>query len=108
VTYIKVKLVHSNSDDAILLYLELDADRWEIRKVEIYSDGRIEFADEHEETGDLSLAEVPVPPFEKLEADPQYEPELISADEFERVWNDARENRRRANAKIHRTTDPGR
>ncbi len=42
--YIKVKWLHSHPDEPVLLYSELDKDRWETRKVEVFADGRIGFA----------------------------------------------------------------
>lgn len=37
--YIKVRWIHDHEDEPILLYSELDHDRFELRKVEVYEDG---------------------------------------------------------------------
>jgi hypothetical protein len=92
-TYMKVKWSHSSSDYPVLLYSELDADRWEKRKVEIYADGRADFAGQNEQTGKTELGIVPVPDIEDIAAQPEFEPATISAQEFEAAWRKAREGR---------------
>ena len=89
-TYIKVKWLHSSTDYPVLLYSELDADRWETRKVEVYADGRVDFADQQEQSGKTELGIVPVPPLEEIAADSEFEPEMISAEEFQSVWKQAK------------------
>ncbi len=65
VTYIKVRWLHTSPDDPVLLYSELDAERWEQRKVDIFADGRTGFADAAEQSGDtatlLPLATATIP-----------------------------------------------
>jgi len=83
----------------VLLYSELGPDRWEVRKVELHADGRMSFADQERQSGDTHLGLVPVPPLEEMAADPEFEPEAISAEEFESAW-------RRANADSASTRAP--
>jgi hypothetical protein len=45
VTYIAVQWLHSNRNEPVELYAELDADRNEVREVEVFDDGRAQFAD---------------------------------------------------------------
>lgn len=45
VEYLKVRWFHENSDEPVVLMSELDASRYEVRKVEIFADGRIGYAD---------------------------------------------------------------
>jgi len=40
-TYLKVKWIHSHPDAPVLLYSELDRERWEVRKVEVFRDGSL-------------------------------------------------------------------
>ena len=42
--YLKVKWNHSFSDEPVLLYSELDRERWEVRKVEVFPGGRMAYA----------------------------------------------------------------
>ena len=87
--YLRCRWKHSFPDEPILLYSELDDERWEHRKVEIFADGRMAYADRHRESGDTGLGLVPVPPLAEIAADPQFDPAEISKAEFELVWNDA-------------------
>lgn len=84
--YVKVKWLHTSADYPVLLYSELTADRWELRKVELYADGRMGFADREEQSGSTELGIEPLPPLEQIAADPEFEPAIISAEEFESVW----------------------
>lgn len=42
--YIKVKWVHPPNEYPVMLYSELDDRRYEIRKVEVFADGRMQYA----------------------------------------------------------------
>jgi hypothetical protein len=85
-TYIRVKWVHSNPRYPVLLYSELDSARWEVRKVEVFVDGRRGFACKEESAGGTGLGKEPVPPLAEITADPQFEPSEITKEEFEEVW----------------------
>ena len=87
--YLRCRWKHSFPDEPILLYSELDDERWERRKVEIFADGRANYADSDQESGDTRLGLVPVPTFGEIAADPQFDPAEVSREEFESVWNDA-------------------
>jgi hypothetical protein len=89
--YIKVAWLHDYSHDPVLVYSEIGADGYETRKVELFRDGTMTFADEKTETGSTGLGEVPVPPLEEIAADTEerFVPEFITRDEFERVWTQA-------------------
>ena len=69
-----------------MLYSELDDDRWEVRKVEVYRDGRCDHANSIESTGSTRLGEIPVPPLAEIAAAAEFEAEEISEDEFKDVW----------------------
>jgi hypothetical protein len=89
VTYIAVQWLHSNRSEPVELYAELDADRNEVRKVEVFDDGRAQFADGQPRSGDTMLGLAPVPTLEEIAADPQFVQRKISSDEFEAVWQRA-------------------
>lgn len=86
-SYIKVKWIHSFPDDPVWLYSELNADRWETRKVEIFADGSRGYASATESGGETCLGEVPVPPLLEISSDPEFEPVEITKEEFEDVWS---------------------
>ncbi len=87
--YIKVKWLHTSPDTPTLLYSELNSELWEVRKVEAYADGRMDFADREGRSGSTKLGIEPLPPIEQIAADPEFEPVTISAAEFEAVWEKA-------------------
>jgi hypothetical protein len=91
-TYIKVKWIHSCPDDPVLLYSELDGERWEMRKVEVFADGHFGYASSTESGGSTGLGLEPVPTLPEIGSDPQFEPVEITKQEFEEVWAHARQN----------------
>lgn len=88
--YIEVKWIHSLSSEPVVMYSEVDQDRWEVRKVEIYADGRMGFASSTESKGGSALSEEALPSIAQIAEDPQFEPTEITRVDFERVWSKAR------------------
>ena len=85
--YIRVRWLHDNPSDPIWLISELDDERWEIRKVEIFSDGSRGYATSEIERGGTRLGLKPIPPLDQIAADSEFVPEPISREEFEAIWN---------------------
>ena len=88
--YVKVRWIHTSSDQPVMLYSELNDESWELRKVEVYADGRADFADREDQSGSTKLGIKPLPPLEEIAADPEFEPIVISAEEFEAAWESAK------------------
>lgn len=65
-------------------------DGYEIRKIEVFRDGRLEYADEHREAGATILSEEPVGTVEKIAAQEEFRPQVISEQVFEEAWARAR------------------
>lgn len=84
--YILVEWKHSDGNYPVLLAAELDEQRWEVRKVDIYADGRTGFADAHESQGDTELWKVPVPELSEIAKNPEFLPKEISKEDFEAIW----------------------
>lgn len=84
--YLKVKWNHAFPDEPVLLYSEIDGGRWETRKVEIFPDGTMGFAEKRRNSGKTELGEVPLPELLEIASDPQFEPIVILQPEFEVVW----------------------
>jgi hypothetical protein len=84
--YIRVGWKHQNPDMPVLLYSELDASRWEVRKVEVFRNGRCGYASAEGSSGGTRLGQVPVPTLSEIALDPEFDPEEISREEFEKVW----------------------
>jgi len=88
VRYVYVRWIHDLEDEPVGIYSELD-DGWEVRKIEVYSDGRMQHAGPDGATGDTVLSEMPIPDLSQVNADPQFEGREISRSEFGRIWEAA-------------------
>lgn len=89
-TYLKVIWHHDFPDEPVLMYHEVGDDGYEQRKVELFRDGRHDYADGTSATGRTDLGEVPVGSVAEIAAQAEFTPFVISADEFEAVWRRAR------------------
>lgn len=87
--YFAVRWVHSASEYPVLRLGEFDGAGWEQRKIDVYRDGRVGFADAHEER-DAQLAPVPMPGLDAIAAETDSAPVEISREEFERFWEQRR------------------
>jgi hypothetical protein len=87
--YLKVEWIHDFIDEPILIYMELDYERNEIRKVEIYSNNKIGYADLNHEYAGTRLSLEPIPTIDEIVEDEQFKPVEISNEEFEKVWSEA-------------------
>ena len=88
--YIRVAWDHDEPDDPITLFSEIDAEAWEVRKVEVFRDGRMGFADASESSESTRLGVVPVPDIRVVALSPEFRPEEITSQEFDRIWDSAR------------------
>ena len=70
----------------MLLYSEIGADGFEVRKVEEYRSGLQGFASAEFCRGDSHLSDVPVPPIAEIAVDPQFSGHSLTKAEFEEVW----------------------
>jgi hypothetical protein len=89
-SYVKVHWDHGFADEPVELFSELGEDRYEVRKVDVYRDGRADWADAGRETDAIGLAEVPFPGLGEINAQPEFHAEVITAAEFEAAWVRAR------------------
>lgn len=88
-SFIRVDWKHGNAEDPITLFSELDEERWEVRKVEVFADGRIGYANERGSFGMTSLGYHPVPALEVLADNPEFEPVEITRAEFDEIFDKA-------------------
>lgn len=84
--FVKVVWHHDLVDEPVVLCSELDGDRYEIRKVEVFRDGRRVCADSGGATGDCALGEIPVPSVPDLEAAGEFSAVEVGEREFEVEW----------------------
>ena len=93
--YMKVIWKHSCPEDPVVLWSEICSEGYELRKVDLYSDGRLDLAGESISTGNTMLGTDVVPPLSTIAEDPEFEPTDIDPIEFEAIWRAAvRENKR--------------
>lgn len=87
-TYIKVAWKHSHENEPILLYSELNGERFETRKVEVFRDGTMGYADETHSfrSRNSELGKVSVPVLEDIAKDLEFEPTEIAEQEFIEIW----------------------
>lgn len=85
--YIKVDWKHDVAGDPVTIFSELNDQLWEQRKIEVFRDGRLGYADEDEEVGGSMLGIEPWPDLEALGREPEFVIEDISKDEFESRWS---------------------
>ncbi|MEU4524882.1 hypothetical protein AB0F52_39950 [Amycolatopsis sp. NPDC024027] len=90
-SYVKVRWDHDFADEPVELFSELGADRFEVRKVAVYRDGRADWADAGRETDEIGLGQLPFPALAEIDAQPEFHAEVITAAEFEVAWARARE-----------------
>lgn len=91
--YQAVRWLHDLDDEPAVLYSEIDDDGWEVRKVEEYRSGRLDVADAVTHTGSTVLSETPMPPLEKIVAQPEFDGTSITREAFNQVWRRAWERR---------------
>lgn len=88
--YWKVLWHHDDPDDPVELYNEIGEDDYEVRKVELFRDGRAGWADQHEEAGGSGLGQIPCGPIEDVQAQDEFSAWHITKEAFEQVWAAAR------------------
>jgi len=81
--FIRVQGKRDRADDPITLFIELDEERWEVRRVEVFADGRLGYASERGTFGPTTLGDGP------LAANPEFSSSEITRAEFETIFDEA-------------------
>jgi len=85
--YIRLKWNHTNPDEPVWLFSEVDADGKEVRKIECFRNGFCDVANDKVSSG---TARTHDPAATRLSAlarrDPEFVPVEITKEEFEEVW----------------------
>ncbi|MFI5683750.1 DUF6881 domain-containing protein [Streptomyces sp. NPDC051636] len=84
--YWKVDWLHDFESEPTAFYSEIGSDGYEVRKIQLYRDGRILKSDKFHESGEIGLSEIPVGAIEDVASQPEFSAALISQEEFEQVW----------------------
>lgn len=80
---------HDFPTEPIESFAELDGNRWELRKVERFANGRLQYADAHRQCGDTFLSSEALPTLLQINSDPEFTARSISVDKFEALWHQA-------------------
>jgi hypothetical protein len=89
-TYVCGEWFHDFADEPRLFYAELDDERYELRKVEVFKNGkRIRASTEDLKRDPMALADQPWPSLNEINAEAESHAEEISAAEFEDLWKSA-------------------
>ena len=88
-SYSHVVCTDAGEDEPFEYYDELDAERWSIRCVRKYRDGRLEAFSYASENWREVMPDAPIPPVVTINEDPQFSAKEISRPEFEDMWDQA-------------------
>ena len=86
--YLKVEWKHESDEYPVVMYSEIDDERMEIRKVEVFRNGTVGSAEKSRSSGKTELGIVAVPSVDEIASEPEFVPFAISKNEFEKVWNE--------------------
>lgn len=84
--YIDVMWHHDDQDYPVRLVSELDENRWELRKLEFYRDGRVGKASKGGSTLDTALGIEPLPLIEEINGDGQFSAMPMEPEAFQALW----------------------
>lgn len=87
--YLRVRWIHGTDEEPVLMYLEVDDEGYETRKVEQYRNGHRDIAHRGGESGSTALSPEPLPSLEVINSQDEFEGEEIAAADFEEVWLEA-------------------
>ncbi|WP_444888283.1 DUF6881 domain-containing protein [Microbulbifer sp. JMSA008] len=89
--YIYSKWHNSPSDYPVEFYSELNSDRFETRKVEVFKDGSLGFASPKASSKTTKLGIAAVPPFAEIANQTEFDIKTITPQQFEAKWKEATE-----------------
>jgi hypothetical protein len=88
--YLRVKWNHTNPDEPVWIFSELDEEGKEFRKLECFRNGFCDFATPTDHSGATKLNTARLPSLEVLARDREFIPVEITQAEFEEVWTSRR------------------
>ena len=84
---IDVAWKHDFEAEPVRLLSVLDSNRYEIRKLEFFRDGRVGFADGKRTALGTQLGLLPVPALTAINTDPQFEARETTMKAFDTLWS---------------------
>jgi hypothetical protein len=88
-TYERLECIHNHEGEPRFIYSELDDERYETRKIDIFADGRmVKVGEDQPEQDSTGLAVLPIPGVEEVNAirAEEFRAEEIGSAEFEDLW----------------------
>lgn len=86
--YILLKWFHNLENEPYIIYSEIDNQRYEVRKIEIYKNGITRKCDEKMVNSQIELGDVAFPEnLDDINQDKEFYAQYISKEEFESIWN---------------------
>jgi hypothetical protein len=84
--YIDVAWTHTYPSEPVRIVTEIDAERWETRKLEFFADGRVGWASGDASRHDTTLDEEQMPSLKEINGTPNFEAVAMDEVEFEALW----------------------
>ncbi|WP_454194105.1 DUF6881 domain-containing protein [Nocardia sp. Marseille-Q1738] len=84
--YLKAQWHHDFDDEPVEMFSEIADDGFEVRKVEIFSDGHMDWADAGRGTGTTTISQMPIPTVDAIDAQVEYSAVEVDSREFETIW----------------------
>ncbi|WP_430510826.1 DUF6881 domain-containing protein [Gottfriedia solisilvae] len=84
--YIYVEWNHPFESEPFIIISEIDDKQYEIRKIEIFKNGSIGFADSNVEYLGTELSAEPFPSIDEIKSESEFIPKKISKEQFEEYW----------------------
>jgi hypothetical protein len=88
-TYIYSKWKQATVGYPVEFYSELDQRRFETRKIEVFSDGRLGYASQEKSAHGTRLGIIAVPSLPELKLLNEFNTEEISKEKFDAKWKEA-------------------
>lgn len=84
--YLKVSWIHNNEDYPIDFYFELDDDFNELKKIEIYKNGLVGYADKENEINGTIVSEEKIPSSDEISKQKEFILVEITKEEFYKIY----------------------
>ena len=84
--YLAVEWNHNLPDMPNKIYSELDGQRMEVRKVEVFRNGSMGYASAAASTGSSKLGIEAIPPIREIATQAEFKPRPSTRQEFESMW----------------------
>jgi len=86
--YLKVRWLHNIKEDPVIFYYELDNFDNEIKKIEIYVDGSVGYADDKFQLNGSIISECKISTFDEIAKQKEFIPENITKEEFYQIYQE--------------------